>query len=244
MRRFTALAAAMIAATTLSTANAAFIVQPDVDGVAHTGTLTQAHIAFNPKLSWGNGTGPAGVGVSIPSAAVGLQPGNSIWSGNGVPVDQYIFTYNPSTDVDNATYTLGQNLGAGNLATGLTGGVSGLYRVYATWPVTNNVSSSPNNATNYVAESDLVDANISYFQNSGQGGLGGVWNLIGLVHLTADGTPYNVFQTAPNRAFVSMRAAGIMWELVEADPVTVPEPTTLALCALSIVGLVGVLRRR
>jgi hypothetical protein len=216
MRRFTVLAAAMIAATTLSTANAAFIVQPDVDGVANTGTLNQTHISFNPKLSFPNASGPTNVGVAVAAPGlVGVQPGNTIFGGNSATVDRYQWTYKPGTDADNAAFTTGQALGAGNLATGLTGGGSGLYRVYAAWLQSANISDNGAVPTNYIATGDGPSAIANYNQDEDTNGavVGNVWQLIGLVNLTA-GNTYTVTQAAPNSSFVSMRAAGVMWELV------------------------------
>src|SRR4051812_40450022 len=70
-------------ATFSAAAQAAFIVQPDVDG-SSSGTA----ITINSHLTFGNSTSPPG--VSTPSAAAGLQPGNSIFGGASPTVDQYI----------------------------------------------------------------------------------------------------------------------------------------------------------
>jgi hypothetical protein len=224
----------LIFATFSAVAQAAFIVQPDVDG-SSSGTA----ITINSHLTFGNSTSPPS--VSTPSAAAGLQPGNSIFGGASPTVDQYIFTYTPGTDADNTTYTLGQNLGNGNSATGAVGGVSGTYKVYATWPTSANISDNGATPTSYVATSDGSPATAGLNQDSDtNGNVGNVWVLIGTVNLTA-GTAYTVTQTAPSSAFVSMRSAGVMWEL---QPISVPEPSSFALVGLCITGLVAWRRRR
>jgi hypothetical protein len=64
-----------------------------------------------------------------------------------------------------------------------------------------------------------------------------VWNLLGTVQLTA-GNTYTVTQTAPNTSFTSMRSGGVMWEL---QPI--PEPATLSLAALGLIGVLSVRRK-
>jgi hypothetical protein len=63
--------------------------------------------------------------------------------------------------------------------------------------------------------------------------------LLGTVQLTA-GNTYTVVQTAPNTSFVSMRSAGVMWEL---QPDNVPEPATVALIGMACIGMFAVRRR-
>jgi hypothetical protein len=211
-------------------AQAAFIVQPDVDG-SSAGTAGTK----NPLMSYGNGGTTNS--WSVAGTAVGLQPGNSAYGGNGTPGDQYIFSYTPGTNADNVAFTAGDDLGNGNVATGVTGGGSGQYNVYVAWPNTNNISDDGATPTNYVATSDGPSVSADFNQDEHTNGalVGGPWVFLGTVQLTA-GNTYTVTQTAPNSSFVSMRAAGVMWEAVP-----VPEPTSLGLLAL---GLPLALRRR
>jgi hypothetical protein len=214
-----------------SSARGAFIVQPDTDGIVQ----STAAGTLNSHVTFGNGM-TGGFGWSVAATAVGLQPGNSIFGGNSATADQYIFSYTPGTDADNATFTAGDALGNGSLATGNTGGTTGLYNVYACWPNTSNISDNGATPTAYVATGDLGSASAGLIQDEDANGalVGGVWAFIGQVQLTA-GNTYTVSQTAPNSSFTSMRAAGVMWEAV------VPEPASLSLLAL---GALPLLRRR
>ncbi len=74
------------------------------------------------------------------------------------------------------------------------------------------------------------------------GGANSMWLRIATnVPLTA-GTTYTVTQTSNNPAdFVSQRAHGVMWEYV--GPI-IPEPTTLSLAGLGLLGLVAAGRRK
>lgn len=209
------------------TLQAAVIVQVDTDG-----SIAGNTVALNPKVSFGNGTTNHG-GGSAHATAVGLAVGNSIFGGNSTTADQYIFSYTVGTDVDNTVFASGAALGNGNLASGLTGGGSGLYNVYVCWPSTTNISDNGATPTDYVATSDGPSVQLGINQDEDTNGslVGGVWVLLGTVQLTA-GNTYTVTQTAPNSSFVSMRAEAVMWEAI-------PEPTTLAL-----LGLGGLLLRR
>jgi hypothetical protein len=243
---------------------AAFIVEPD--NVAS--PVGKANDHFSSL--------PAGTGFSLTTAAssaVGLQANQTAFGNpaNSTGPDQYTFRYTPGPDADNtalaALTSLGNSeatdsdgLGAGvptyanvpQLATGLTGGVSGLYNVYFTSLSSTNVSTTGSffDITNDAATVSLNPVNL----NDGgtgpdevagtpyTGGANNRWlKIASLVHLTA-GTTYTVTETANTASFVSQRAAGVMWELVEAD--VVPEPSTLVLAALSCMGLISGLRRR
>ena len=68
--------------------------------------------------------------ASIPSAAVATTATHSVYGGPGDEPDIYIYSYTPGTDADNVPLVAGTDLGNGDLATGLTGGGSGLYNVY------------------------------------------------------------------------------------------------------------------
>jgi hypothetical protein len=228
--KFTALLFAALLACAVSPVRAAFIVQPDVDG-SSAGTA----ITINSHLTFGNGTSPPS--VSTPGTAAGLQPGNSIFGGASTTQDQYIYSYTPGPDADNAVYSAGQNLGNGNTASGVVGGGSGTYKVYASFPLSANISDNGATPTSYVATSNGGPVSVGINQDSDtNGNVGNVWVLIGSVDLTA-GTTYTVTQTAPSSAFVSMRSTGVMWEL------QVPEPATFGLAAVACLGFLAARRR-
>ncbi|MEM7577691.1 MAG: PEP-CTERM sorting domain-containing protein [Planctomycetota bacterium] len=179
----------------------------------------------------------------------------SLFGGNGsASPDTYVFSYTPGTDADNfspaAGSLLGSTTGFGTeTASGLVGGVSGQYNVYVTAPASTNISGG---ATTITALSDSTDVVESLDLNSGGtgadlvvgpvddpdnnifvGGANNAWYLLGTVDLTA-GTTYTVTWEAGTNSFVSMRAAGVMWERV-------PEPATASLLGL---GALAMLRRR
>ena len=203
-------------------AQAGFIVEPDIDK-ADNGVLV-----WSPNFSFGNGQTTAS--QSVAGVALGLTGGDSIFGGNSTTKDQYIYSYTPGLNADNATFTAGADLGNGNFATGLVGGASGPYRVYATWPSTKNISAETI-ATNYQVTSDgaLVETNLLQDEDVNGDLVGDKWVLLGTVQLTA-GHTYQVIQTAPDSAYVSMRASGVMWEVV-------PEPGSISLLALGALGL-------
>src|SRR5688572_4469900 len=83
-----------------SLASAAFIVQPDVDGVNNTPTAAGTK---NPLMTYGNATATHSWGAA--GTAVGLQPGNSAFGGGSATQDQYIFSYTPGTNADNTVFS-------------------------------------------------------------------------------------------------------------------------------------------
>jgi hypothetical protein len=253
---------ALIAGTILSPAiaGAAFIVEPD--NVAPAG-LANNHFASTP----------AGTGFSLTataSTAVGLTGNQSAFGNpaNSTGPDQYTFSYTPGADADNAAIATATSLGNSSatdadgsgaglpvyvtaplLATGLTGGASGLYNVYFASVSSTNVDASgsrfditsdlPTLSLNPV---NLNDGNTGPDEVAGTpytGGASNRWLLIArAVPLTA-GTTYTVTQTANAATFVSQRAAGVMWEYVG----PVPEPATLLLSTMGILGMACIRRR-
>jgi hypothetical protein len=222
--RLTKLLALVAIATTISSAHAAFIVEPRSGGKAFANFSTGGDTGV-PSTSTANSTAP---GLT---ALLG-----SIFGGASTTVDQYLYSYTPGTNADNTAYAAALALGNGNLATGLTGGGTGLYKVYATWPSTANISNQAV-PVNYTATGDGSPAVLNQLQDTDvNGGIGSSWVLIGTVHLTA-GTTYTVTQTAGDSAFVSMRSAGVMWEI------QAPEPASCGLAGLAALGLLAVRRR-
>jgi hypothetical protein len=203
MKTVHVVAALMMVAVVAASVQAAFIVEAHSTGLA-------------------NATNFTGVGkASVASGAAGLIGTNSIWSGTGSAgsTRDFLFSYTPGTDVDNASSSL-------------PGGGDGLYNVYVSWPATTNV---PNGATITVTSEGAPIVN-SYIQNTGGTGDPGAndaWLLIAENISLLQGTEYTVNMNADVWSWTSMRAHGVMWEAV-------PEPMTLML--LGVGGLF--LRRR
>jgi hypothetical protein len=203
--------------------NAAYLIEVDADG-ADDGVLT-----FNSNFSFGGDTTTAS--QSIASTAIGLTGADSIFGGDGViDVDTYLYTYTPGADVDNLNLPAGNPLNNdGDIAFGLPGGVSGTYRIYATWPFTDSVSGGDTTYALSSGGSDLFSVAID------QNNKGHEWVYVGEADLTA-GVTYTLTQTSGTNTFVSMRSSAVMFERV-------PEPTSIALTAGVGVVLLGVRRR-
>lgn len=214
---------------------AAFIVEP------YPGGLASDHFSHNGAIF------PTG---STPSDAPGLTPSHpSIYGGSAVlpELDTYIYTYTPGTDIDNWDVPQFQYFGNGLYTTNKTGGQTGYYNVYITWPPSTGVSSlcdiTVTSDGKDVVWND-VDMNTggtialadSWDHDPAATLLGGndAWLKIADNILLTEGGTYTVTQVANENTFVSMRSAGVMWEFVE-----VPEPA-----AMSILGLGGLLLRR
>lgn len=213
----------------VNTASAAFIFEIDTDG-ADDGVLT-----FNPNFSFGGDTTTAS--QSATSSAFGTSGGDSIFGGDGSALpDTYLYSYTPDSEPDNLVIPMGQDLGDGNLASGLGGGGGGLYSVYATWPFTSNVSGG---LTTYNVTTAGDGFSVSIDQNGGGPGLGNVWVQLGDINYSAGAIA--VEQTAGSNAFVSMRAYGLLFEPVGAP---IPEPSSAFLLLLGAVPLVLVRHRR
>ena len=215
----------------VTSSHAAFVAAADLDpGNAQ---------SFHPNFSFGGDTTSAS--SSIPSAAVGLPSHDSIFGGNGANFgDTYIMSYTPGVDADNFSPASGSLLGSTTgfgteLASGLLGGVTGLYNVYVTVPETTGISAS----SDFTITGDGTPVQVlGITMNSGNtgadqdpgpafvGGANNAWYKLGTVHLTA-GNTYTMTQVATNNTFVSQRLSGVMWER------TIPEPSSLLLLALA-----------
>jgi len=201
---------------------------------AHAALIVETH---ESGLAFDNFTGTPRYSVT-PSTAIGITATSTAYGSTVVSdpdIDVYVFSYAPVTDVDNTTIAAGTDLGNGDLASGLTGGGSGLYNVYTTWPA--SLGDLGLMATLTVT-SDGADV-VSYWNQrtgmSGDPGGTNAWLLIAEgVFLTA-GNTYTVTQVSDDGVWVSMRSAGVMWEAV-------PEPATLMLLGLG--GLMLRSRRR
>src|SRR5687768_747470 len=98
MKRFTALFSAMAVTLGLSTAHAAFIVEPD--NVAPAGKAND-HFAATPAGGFSL--------TASPSSAAGLAGNQSAFGNpaNSTGPDLYSFRYTPGTDVDNTVFLAG-----------------------------------------------------------------------------------------------------------------------------------------
>lgn len=198
--------------------NGAFIVEAHESG-----------LGFD-QFEFGGDTSTAS--TSIPSTAIGLRGIHSIFGGDGIEFgDTYEFKFWPGVTEDNFFPAAGSVLGSkdgspgnGNTASGLIGGISGLYNVYATSPASVNVNGVPSIVT---LEQDGDDIQIDLDQNNEMtgedsqisaagpfvGGMNNAWHLLGTVDLVA-GEIYSVIMEAGNNTFVSQRIHAIMWERV------------------------------
>lgn len=222
-----------------SSAQAGYVLEIDTDG-ADDGVLV-----YHPNFSFGGDTTTAS--QSALSTAVGLTGGDSIYGGNGVNFpDTYLATYTPALDGDNngTNPVAGQALNQfGVLGSALAAGGTGLYDVYATWPHTTNVSGNPITFTLSDGVGSIFSVQLD--QNTampprdvtGDGvpdpGTGGEWIYLGSANLDAN-TTYTLSQEAGSNTFVSMRAAGYLFDAV-------PEPASLSLLGL---GALAMLRRK
>lgn len=228
MKKRSLLVALSIGLLFATTTQAAWLMQVDIDG-ADDGPIT-----FNPNLSFGNGGTTAS--TSSHSSAVGLADGDSIFGGDGNPADQYIITYDPDVDGDNLALAAGTALNAaGDVATGVTAGNSGLYNVYATWPFTTNTTGG---GSQFILTDDMANQVFSVVINQnddGNGnGTGNEWIFLGSGNIDASKT-YTLTQTTLDSSFVSQRLEGILFDAV-------PEPTTMALAA--VCGVCMMFRRK
>lgn len=184
-------------------AQGAYLFEIDTDG-KDDGVLT-----YHPRFSYGNDTTIAS--QSATCTAYGTNGADSIFGGNGVNLpDTYEYRYNPGTEGNNLIVPAETDLGDGNLATGATNGLPGRYRIYATWPYTDNVSGGP---TAY----DVSSSGKGYSFVIDQNLKGNEWVLLGEVDWSFG--DILVQQSCETNSFISMRAYGLLFEFVpEASP--------------------------
>jgi len=213
-------------------AHAVNILEIDIDG-ADDGPVT-----YNPRFSFGNDTTTAS--TSAASSAVGLTPADSIFGGDGAAfADTYQYAFTPGVDGDNVALGAGTALNDdGDTVSGIAAGGSGFYRIYVTWPFTNNVSGGD---TGYTLIDDV--ASILFSVEIDQNDKGDEWVFLAEVMLDAS-TMYTLIQQPTEaNSFVSMRAAGVLFDAIGDKPLDVPEPATLLLLGLGLAGL-GYSKRR
>ena len=211
----------------MTSANAAYLLEVDTDG-ADDGVIT-----FNPNFGFGGDTTTAS--QSIAAKAFGLTGGDSIFGGDGANAPD---TYDPAANADNLN-TTGVELGvdlAGNpvYGTGVAGGGTGNYRVYASWPATSNVSGGD---TSYAGNGLAATVDQNTANDPDGDDANGVWVLLGTANY--DGASPIVIEQTPTvqNSFVSQRSAAVLFERV-------PEPTTGALLALASLAGIAARRRR
>ena len=206
------------------TAHAAVVIQVDIDG------LDDGVLTYSPNFSFGGDTTSAS--QSAASTAVGLTGGDSIFGGNGVvSPDTYVYSYTPGTDGNNYTPAAGTALNNdGDVSTGVLAGGTAVYNVYATWPLSSNVSGGLTSYTLTDGASNLFSVSVD------QVNTGNEWVFLGAATLDQSKT-YQLIQQAGANTFVSMRAAGVLF-----DAKAVPEPSGFLVAVLG--GTILMVRRR
>jgi hypothetical protein len=204
----------LIFALLVSNAHAVFIVETADDGRGY------ANFSSNGTPNYSTFT---------ISEAIGCIGTSSAYGGDADP-DIYTFSYTPGTDSDNFSIAAGTDLGNGVLASGLTGGVSGYYNVYVSWPWSDNVSGGPTiiTATN---DSDDVIISVDEDADSPTATPGAdEWVLVAQGVQLTQGVTYTVSMTPTydGGLFCPIRAQGAMWEAVPPLP-TNPDPNNFDL---------------
>lgn len=210
-------------------AHAAFIIEVDTDG------LDDGVLTYNPNFSFGGDTTTAS--QSAASTAPFMSGGDSIYGGDGSALpDTYVFSYDPSMEADNLAIPQYTALGDGNYASGIEGGAAGIYFVYATWPISSNVSGGDTRFTGATGGDGFVT---DFDQNAGGVGTGHFWYKVGEITWAPGSDPITVTQEPTGgNTFVSMRSAGMLFEYE-----AIPEPSVLALLGLGAL-FVAVRRRQ
>ncbi|MEO1495567.1 MAG: hypothetical protein AAFV43_00280 [Planctomycetota bacterium] len=219
--RYPKLIASLLAACSLLTTQfvpAAYVIEIDTDGAVN-GSVT-----FNANFAFGGDTTIASTSVASP--ALGLTGGDSLFGGNGaLELDTYEYFYTPTVDGDNLLAPSGTVLNTtGDVASGLVAGEAGVYAVYGAWPATTGVSGNPVTFT-LLDTSDNTIASVAVNQNN----LDGQWFKLFNAPLLDPAATYTLRQQPSQNSFVSMRSAGVLFDLVT----PIPEPTGLMLIGLA-----------
>ncbi len=155
--------------------------------------------------------------TSIPSRAPGVTAENSFF-GSLEGDDLYTVRYTPGSDVDNVAFNVGDDLGNGATASGVEGGGSGLYRVYATWPWTENVNVAGSKVTIQTATGDVVlDKVVMNIDDPDNPGGNNTWGLLAEIELIEGETYMVTFEANAAGSFVSQRLHGVLWEAQKPD---------------------------
>lgn len=201
------LAVCLVMTALIGTSQAAFLVEADSGAIfGGRGLAYENYSGDGTESTWGPSR----------STAVGTQAKNAIFGGTGDHI--YTFSYTPSLcesgDLDNVSFAAGTDLGNENFASGFTGGVPGLYNVYATWCDSTNV---PENNVNFTVTNEGDDISLLNVNQYGTGPGSDTWLLVAEGVRLVTGRTYTVQQEAISKVFVSMRSHGVMWELVEPE---------------------------
>ena len=209
MKKFQVVALLVMIALVTAGAQAAFMVETWAGSVGYP----------VPGLANANYSGdgrPSSDTYPSPSRAVGVTAASAVFGGTGDHI--YTFSYTPTltgADQDNVTLAAGTDLGNGNTASGLLGGGTGLYNVYATWRTSTNVSTAGCYFTVTDDGGQTVTGTIN--QNAPSEGTD-KWMLIAEGVPLTEGVTYTITQTANSTGYVSMRNHGVMWEAVSESP--------------------------
>ncbi len=216
-----------------ASAQASFLIDIDTDG------LDDGPWTPHANFSFGGDTTTASTSIKATGVA-GLAGADSLFGGDAsLGPDTYQVTYNPGLDGDNANLT-GVSLNSEGDIGGPLAGATGDYNIYATWPATNNVNTANNGLVNFTVDDGVgtvftVQLSQNTVQDDDGDGFGGnEWIYLGTATLDAS-TTYTLKQEATGNSFVSMRAAGYLFDAV-------PEPASLGLMGLG--GLAMLSRQR
>lgn len=236
--------AVLVLAICAGAGHAAFIVEPHSTGTGF------ANFVGTPRYT------------ATHSTAVGLTGSQSAYGSTVGAAAAHIYTmsYTPGVDADNTVLAAGTVLGEQKLvdagggafntvseqlvASGLTGGGTGLYNVYITFPASTNVNASGSSITvTHDGGSNVWNPVNNNTNGTGTPGGNNAWLLIAeSVQLTA-GQTYSVAMQANSTAFVSQRLSGVMWEALPAPPPPVPEPMSMTLVGVGLAAIARFRRR-
>jgi len=221
IRNLIASAMVLILASYSTLASAAFIVEAHSSGKANANYSQGGNVLRES---------------TPPSSAIGTIATHHRWSSTA-DADPMVFSYTPGVDLDNTVLVPGTDLGNGDLASGLPGGISGVYNVYATWPASTNVTGGPSTITVTNDGTPVVSSHDLNTGGSGTPGGNDAWLLVASGVPLSIGNTYSVSFERSSATWVSQRVHGVMWEL------QIPEPSSLLLSALGMLGVAGFRRR-